>query len=349
MIGGRDMKRNWVQIFTVAATYIGTVVGAGFATGKEIIEFFTSYGLMGTLAIIVSGLLFVIVGTKMMLFARRIQAYSYQELNVYLFGKNLGRIINFFTLVILLGVTSVMLSGTGSIFKEQLGLPVQVGIFITLVLCFGIMIKGLDGVLGINTLVVPMMLIFSIILFIPAVRNFQVPSLDSISVDQWRLWINPFLYVSFNLAMAQAVLVPLGKEIDDESTLKWGGIWGGIGLTFMLLSCHFALLNYPNANLFEIPMGQVIKSYGLVVHILFVIVIYGEIITTLVGNVFGLSRQFLSVIRFSEKWIIILILTLCYIISLIGFDTLLEVLYPLFGYIGLLLLFKILYQKIPQD
>ena len=41
-----------------SATYIGTVVGAGFATGREIVEFFTVNGLYGTIGICVSGFLF---------------------------------------------------------------------------------------------------------------------------------------------------------------------------------------------------------------------------------------------------------------------------------------------------
>lgn len=41
------MKNN-VSTFKVAATYIGTVVGAGFATGQEVLQFFNRFGAMGT-------------------------------------------------------------------------------------------------------------------------------------------------------------------------------------------------------------------------------------------------------------------------------------------------------------
>lgn len=341
------MKKRWISIFQIAATYIGTVVGAGFATGKEIIEFFTSYGVIGFIGILLSGLLFITIGTKMMLFSHRIQAYSYQDLNYYFFGKSIGRLVNGLTFIILFGVTSVMLSGTGAIFNEQLGIPYQFGILFTLILCYLIMTKGLDGVLGINSLVVPMMLFFGFILLIPTLNN---PG-QLLQLPEWNLWrgyVNPFLYVSFNLAMAQAVLVPLGREINDEKTIRWGGFWGGIGLLFILLSCHLALYLLPNVNQYDIPMAEVIKGFGFVVHILFIIVIYGEIITTLVGNVFGLSRQMQSFIPLSANQLVLLILGVSYLISLIGFGVLLEVLYPLFGYVGLLILFTITYQKLPN-
>lgn len=336
------------KVLQIAATYIGTVVGAGFASGKEIIEFFTEYGLIGFFGILLSGFLFIFIGTKMMLLSHRIGAYSYQEFNLHLFGNFFGRIINLLTLVILFGVTSVMLSGTGAIFSEQFGISNQIGILFTLILCYLIMTKGLDGILVVNSLVVPMMIFFSFVIIIPSIQHFSIPSGIDLQVNIPRAAINPFLYVAFNLAMAQAVLVPLGKEVENTKILKWGGFWGGIGLTFMLLASHFALSTLPNMLQYEIPMGEVIKNLGTFMHILFILVIYGEIITTLIGNVFGLARLIHQTMKMSYQTAIILILIVSYFISLIGFGPLLTILYPIFGYIGLLLLFTVLYRPLKQ-
>ena len=38
------MKNTGVSTLKVAAAYIGTVVGAGFATGQEILQFFNRFG-----------------------------------------------------------------------------------------------------------------------------------------------------------------------------------------------------------------------------------------------------------------------------------------------------------------
>ena len=53
--------------FQIAAVYVGTVIGAGFATGREIVEFFTRFGFVGFIAILLSGYLFITMGTKIML------------------------------------------------------------------------------------------------------------------------------------------------------------------------------------------------------------------------------------------------------------------------------------------
>jgi uncharacterized membrane protein YkvI len=343
------MKKRWVIILQIAATYIGTVVGAGFASGKEIVEFFTVHGPMGMIGILVSGILFIWIGTKMMVLSHRIGAYSYEELNTYIFGEIAGRVINLLTLLILFGVTSVMLSGTGSIFEEQLGFSYQWGILITIVLCYVVMMKGLDGILAVNSLVVPMMICFSFLLITSLFENSGTSPLfrkEELQVS-WKLFVSPFAYVAFNLAMAQAVLVPLGKEIEDESVLKWGGFWGGVGLCFMLLSCHFALYSLPNVSQFDIPIAEVIKSFGRSIHILFLIVVYGEIFTTLIGNVFGISRKMQKFFTLSERRIVLGILLLSFLISQVGFSSLLSFLYPLFGYIGLLMIFFVTLKQLP--
>jgi uncharacterized membrane protein YkvI len=350
------MKKKGRLVAQIAATYIGTVVGAGFATGQEILQFFTIYHVWGIVGILICTYLFVWLGTKMMVLSHRIQAYSYQELNEYLFGKAMGTAINIFVFIILFGVTSVMLAGTGSIFKEQLGLSYQLGILVTLVLCYVVMLKGLKGIFIVNSLVVPMMLMFSLIV---AVKigwfgpNEPTEGLIQISIwkENWMGWkwlLSAFTYVAFNLAMAQAVLVPMSKEIEDESILKWGGIWGGIGLGFMLITSHFALQNLmPGVLQLDVPMALVIKDIGWLIIFLFVVVVYGEVFTTLIGNVFGIARQIHNVIQVPEKWTILMILLTSFVISQVGFSTLVEYLYPLFGYMGLLLLIILVVKKLP--
>jgi uncharacterized membrane protein YkvI len=342
------MRKKWIAIFQVAATYIGTVVGAGFATGKEIVEFFTMHALAGVVGIIVSGLLFVWIGSKMMVLAHRTNAYSYQELNLHLFGKTFGSFVNLLTIIILFGVTSVMLSGTGAIFQEQLGLSYQLGIVLTLFLCYLVMLKGLDGILVVNSLVVPMMIFFSVLIISPWFEPGKSGELLSQkwpdSSIQWA--ISPFTYAAFNLAMAQAVLVPLGMELKDERILKWGAFVGGAGLCFMMLASHFALVHLPGLLSYDIPMAEVIKDFGKAMHWLFLAVIYGEIFTTLIGNVFGISRQLHTFIDVSEKWLVTGILLFSFIISQAGFGSLLTYLYPLFGYIGLILLITIAIKRV---
>ncbi|MFZ3591469.1 hypothetical protein ACOI1C_20135 [Bacillus sp. DJP31] len=336
--------KNLKSILQVAATYIGTVVGAGFATGKEVVQFFSQYGMIGIIGILISGYLFIWLGTKSMLIAKRIEANSYQEVNEFLFGEKIGRIVNFVFLIMLFGVTSVMLSGAGAVFREQLGLPAQMGIWLSLILCYVAVIRGMKGLLLVNSIIVPMMLLFSFIII------FAFPDASAYygeSPNIGMLLLSALAYASYNIALGQAVLVPLGRDCENETIIKWGGFLGGLGLTFILITSHLALITIPDMTSYSIPMAEIIKVIGTVIHLLFVLVIYGEIYTTLIGNVYGISRK-LSASSKPNKAIIISILLICYFVSLIGFDYLVRYLYPIFGYMGCVILLSLMFKKMPK-
>lgn len=346
------MRNRKISILLLAATYVGTVIGAGFSSGKEIVTFFSVYGALGTIGITISGLLFILIGTKIMIISSRIGAYSYQQLNEYLFGRSIARVINLFIFFVVIGVTSVMLSGAGAVFHEQLGLPFQMGIIITLILSYIVAMRGLDGLFAINSYIVPFMIIFGLFVagsiagehpYLLAENLLPVQFSDNLS------WAgSPFAYVAFNLMTAQVVLVPLGKEIQDEHILRWGGFWGGLALFFILLSIHFSLSVFPETFLYEIPMAEIVRHFGTLIHFLFLIVIYGEIFNTVVGNVFGITRQLQSAFHLRYQHAVLIILFVIFLISQVGYGKLLSLLYPLFGYLGLFFLLWLLIKKAPK-
>lgn len=336
--GGDEVKKDWSAAFQIAAVYVGTVVGAGFATGREIVEFFSRFGFIGFISILLSGYLLIVLGSKLMRIAAQINAVSYQELNTHLFGKWAGRIINIIMLFMLLGVSAVMLAGAGAVFEEQLGLSKNLGVFITIFLSFIVMMVGTKGLFAVNSFVVPIMICFSLMLMTFSVK--QADFIDHLlfiphAVDGWKGILAPFSYTALNLALAQAVLVPIANEIKDDWTIKWGGILGGAALTIILISSHFTLIMLPNLEQYEIPMAIIMKQIAPFFYWIFVLVIYGEIFTSVIGNVFGLDRQLKQFMTIPTLISISAIFFVSYIISLVNYSELLSMLYPLFGYISL--------------
>ncbi|MBT2695235.1 hypothetical protein [Bacillus sp. ISL-55] len=333
------MKTNWGAAFQIAAVYVGTVVGAGFATGREIVEFFSRFGIVGLIGVFMAGYILTYLGAKLMRIAAAIGAQSYEEMNVHLFGRFFGRIINIMMLFMLLGVCAVMLSGAGAVFEEQLGLSKSLGIFITIAMSLAVMVVGLKGVFAVNTFVVPMMILFSLILFFLSVRLpgfIEQVVFIPYAEDGWKAVIGPFSYTALNLSLAQAVLVPVAAEIKDDNTVKWGGILGGIALTLILLSSHLTLIMLPGFETFEIPMAVVMKQLAAGLYWIFVLIVYGEIFTSVIGNIFGLERQIQKYIKVPSLLVVSLLFLICYFISLIDYGTLLSILYPVFGYISLI-------------
>lgn len=339
------MLRRWTAAALIGFTYIGTVVGAGFATGQEILQFFTVYGKMATLTIIVSSVLFIWLGTKLMLLARRIRARSYEDMNVHLFGEAVGGFVSWLMMLLLLAISSVMLAGAGAVFREHLNMHYQTGLVVTAALAFTVMMRGMNGIKAVNSLVVPVMLAFTaavcvMSLRLPASGNFM--TLEG-GYPLWRIWLSPFMYTAFNLALAQAVLVPLGASAHDERTIRLGGFIGGGGIAVMLIAGHISLsAHMPGIAQFDIPMGQLVAPLGPWVQLMFLFLIYAEIYTTLIANVYGLALQIKQHSRWSMPTIMAVLLLFCYAVSQFGFKTLLTALYPALGLISLVWLAMLL-------
>lgn len=332
------MKMSIGKSLQIASTYMGTIVGAGFATGQEILQFFTRFGYWGTATIAIATVLFVWLGAKMMLISSEISAKSYEDLNKALFGEKYGKLISHFMLVILMGVTAVMLAGAGTIFNEHWNISYQAGLLITMAFSFLLLRKGMKAILTVNAVVVPVMLLFTVFVMIDTFHTPGASRFATLGTDHsiWAAWASPFLYTAFNLSLAQAVLVPLGAEIKERKTIIVGSWIGGIGIGLMLLAGHIALsLHMPGIQQFAIPMGGIARELGYYVQMIYVFLIFAEIFTTLIANIYGLTLQLQERIKWSRELLTMTVLAICYLTSQIGFGTLLSTLYPLFGLISL--------------
>jgi uncharacterized membrane protein YkvI len=179
----------------IGFTYIGTIVGAGFATGQEILQFFTLYGKAATITIVISSILFIWLGTKIMMISLDIKAHSYEDMNIHLFGAFVGRWVSFLMLVLLMAITTVMLAGAGSVFSEHLHISYQYGLIVTMLLAYSVIIRGMAGIKLVNSLVVPIMLIFTIMVFKLAIQSPSGFNFLHLTTDypSWRIWLSPFM------------------------------------------------------------------------------------------------------------------------------------------------------------
>jgi uncharacterized membrane protein YkvI len=331
--------RTWGKSVQIAATYIGTVVGAGFASGQEILAFFTSYGPWGTVGILAATGLFVWLGYKMMLYSHQLGTPSYESFNRALFGNILGRVINLIVFATLFGVTTVMLAGSGSVLEEKFGMPYLLGIVFTIVLAYGVLHKGLSQLLAVNSIVVPMMLLFCLLI----VNSDQIgSSIPKQLPDTYSFIWKSILYVSYNLATAQSVLVPIGSHIRDVRILRRAAILGGGGLGFMLLVSHAAMLaHWEDVSVLDIPMVFITAQWSEWLQLFFILVLYAEIFTTLISNVYGIAQQLKELFTVKEQTLYLLLFSSSMLFCLIGYTQLLMILYPIFGYLGLATMLRI--------
>lgn len=332
------------ETWKVATTFIGTIVGAGFASGQEILKFFSHFGCMGIAGLILSCLLFCITGILIMSLGHRLRAVSFGEVVSHVCGRHLGPVMELLLGLFLFGSLSVMLAGAGAVFSQQWGIPYFAGTVITLIISVITVLSGMKGIINANSIVVPIMVIVCLTATVPAVSGEKLRALHTgflpVAQGASSFWgVSALLYVSYNMTMGVSVLAPLGKEIRNRQALVWGGILGGLGLGIMALFINLAILShYPDSAGYEIPSLFLAGRLARTVQMAFSFVLWAEIFTTIIGTVFGLAARISGGNRTAFTVSAVLLMVLALVLSQFGFSGLVGTVYPLFGYVSLLFL-----------
>ena len=98
----------------IAATFIGTVVGAGFASGQEIYQFFSIHGWFGWLGLILAVLLLGFSGVKVFQIGANLKPKSYQDFLLFLLGPRLAAVMDLLLVTFFIVLIGVMFAGCGA-------------------------------------------------------------------------------------------------------------------------------------------------------------------------------------------------------------------------------------------
>src|SRR5690625_7916776 len=94
----------------IAGVYIGTIIGAGFASGQEILQFYTGYGWWGILGTLTTVVLYPLLGYYLVVLGKRVHASSHKGVIYHICSKSLGfyyeLILEFLTIVVVVSIVS---------------------------------------------------------------------------------------------------------------------------------------------------------------------------------------------------------------------------------------------------
>jgi len=157
-------------------------------------------------------------------------------------------------------------------------------------------------------------------------------------------FLSAFNYASYNLVIAIAVLGPLGVEAKHKGRILTGALLGALGLGIGILAIYYSLLtNIIDVADLEVPMIGIAENISKTVQIFFSIVLIAEVYTTAVGNLYGFVNRFAFVGKKYRLTTIVITTTFAFLLSQIGFSSMVRYVYPAVGYGGLLLFIGLTY------
>ncbi|MGN1310366.1 MAG: hypothetical protein ACI4VP_01425 [Clostridia bacterium] len=325
------------NIFKICFVIIGTIIGAGFASGKEIYTFFCTYGFYGLFGILISNIIIglVIFLTFKIVIDNNIKTYS--DFIYFLVGSNrvlnytINNIMNIFLLISFI----VMVSGFGSYFNQEFNIPAFIGAIIISFLAFITFFKDINGIVKINSFLIPI-LIFLVIL-LGCKEKFYLFNINILPVTTGSLWIvKSILYASYNSIVLIPIIINLKNLISNKKQVIYIIF---ITLLFMVILSLviFIVLNFnlPDIKYIDIPIVFIASKFGSIYKYLYGLVILIAIFTTAISE----GYSFLENVSKTKKQYFVYSILICFlaiIFSNIGFGRLLDLLYPLLGYLGLL-------------
>lgn len=336
-----EKRQGSLSISNIAFTYVGTVVGAGFASGQEILLFFTKYGPISYALILMTSGIFMYMGSKILTLGRGLRAQSYGDIIEDIFGR-LAPFINIYLFLAYMVISIAMFAGAGALFKEYRNL----GVLVTAVLAAITIFKGIGGIVHVNFVIIPLLIIFNIVMF---VYNIPLSNGANVYIEPdlptfFRALKSGIMYTSYNIILCIGVLVPLGSSMNSKSTARWGGYMGGILIGMMLLMSNFSLSGYiKGVSTVEIPLLHMANGISPIYGRLYTFILWGAIFTTLIANLFSIVSIIESRLPSRLHNITMLLAIAVFVLlSRFGFSNIIAIMYPILGVLGCIFLVYLL-------
>lgn len=333
------------EIFVIVLVIIGALIGAGFASGQEIYSFFYSYGPQGMVGLVITCILIGILINKILKIILKYELDNYDQfLGQLIKNKKVIKIINNILNILLLITFYIMIAGFGAYFEQQIGVHKIIGSLVLAVLCFFVFLTSVKGVLKVSEYIVPLLIIFIVII---GIVNFSaIENINNIESSRKGWLISAVTYCSYNIILIIPVLISLRRHIRKTGDVKYIAIITTIIMLILSLTIYTILLKSDvDISELEMPVVYIVSKFFSKFEKIYAFIILSSVFTTAIS----IGTGFLQNVSKNEKSYPQLVVFMCItslIVSNIGFSKLVNIVYPFFGYIGIIQIMLILSKNI---
>ena len=314
--------------FAIGMLILGAVIGAGFASGRELVSFF-GLGTSPLAMAFMSGALIFGISVLFLMIGSRVNGKNVSEINVALAGK-FHFVTDAFLLVNSLIILAGMLAAMDTLGATAIAPLSPLYAIIAGILCAVIATKGMKGLMTANKIVSPIMIIALGLVGILTIafRSIGFRTIDFTFGNPWTV----IVYVCMNMMLASTVVTTLGK-MDKKTIFVGAGVAAvSIGaLIFILLTA----LNVWGDPYVDMPVLDMARHIHVSVYWVMVAVIAVGIFTSMLTAMTGLVSWFEGLLG-NKFYTAGIVLAAGFILSNLGFSTVVRVLYPVIGIMGVI-------------
>lgn len=338
------MKKILPAVFLI----VGSIIGAGFASGREISLFFAEFGYNSFYFLPIVFILFYYC-FKIFLSLGSKQKFD----NIFAINKltNSSPFFNIALVAIFLISSGAMFAGGVEVLSNNF-IDISPIFFYAFIFIFSYIVLrfGFNGLVKINFFVIPIIVILLVIYSLystifPITNIPYLPSSESVYI----LPLSIVVYVFANILLSYFILTEAGQGLSEKQIQKTAFL-ASLIICFVIMICIFCLVKN-GAVVMDAVMPFIVLTLRLgdPFPILFTAVLFLGIITSLFSCLHTISSPFEK--KFGKKtplYTCIIVL----LISILGFENIVNFCYPIIGVFGIFIVGKIIfaeYKKIKQN
>ncbi len=273
----------------------GVLIGGGYGTGREIVEYFMRFGplggILGMFAITLP--LWAVMLAVTFEFSRLFKTYDYRSLLMHLLGR-FWVVFELFYVTLMVIVLAVVGSAAGVLLRDFFGIPYLVGVVMMLVAVGFLTFKGtglIEKSFSVWSIVI--YVVYLAFLVVSAVRFGHGIGANLVSgeiVPGWAL--AAFKYGLYNMCVIPAILFCVSHIETRRQAISAGVIAAVIGLLPAFFFYLAILGQYPDVVAVEIPAVYVLdQARAPALLVAFVIMLFGTLIQTGTGFIHGVNER----------------------------------------------------------
>ena len=307
------------------------VVGAGFASGRELTDYFLSFGDRWQAGVFISGILFFLVFYCVTIIVNTKNINSCSEYLSVIMDEKTAVFTEWASGLFFCFLYFAMVSATGVLAKEIFNINSNIGVICMVVICMVVMLKGMGIVEGLSVMLVPLLVIGVVLIGLYSGEEVVIVSNMKGSVA-----LSAIIYVSYNTITAASVIAQSEKgrsKVDAVVT----GIMCAVVMTVMGLLIGKAILS-TDADVLkaEFPFAISSKVLGRNFYCAYIVVFLAAIITTAMCNAIAAMDFIKSRFELTKMSVVCILSGAAIIFSYVKFSDFVSKVFPIFGLAGIL-------------
>lgn len=330
-----------LNVFKVYSLFISIIIGAGFASGKEVFTFFVLLKESSFIALVSSSLVFFLVIYATLEITRINKTTTYNEfLNIIIKNKILIYFFEIFIIFFMFVSFSSMIAGFTSLSSQFFNFTPRLARLLFVIVCFILLTKGYVYIIKLSIFLVPLFMLCSLFFlknYTHNISDININNFSTISV------INGITYSSYNLITAIAMICTMPELLKNKTNNLIASILISISLTIITISIIIPLyLNFDLVKTSDMPIYVLLlrnHKHYLNTYILLMIL---ATLSTAIANAYSVTK-FISLKTKTNYFLSLIFIVLCAMIfSLFGFSNIVNFIYPIFGFFGIIKIVNII-------